>query len=329
VNAAEGAGAPRPLATDPLSVGGQAVIEGVMMRAPTSVATAVRRPDGTIVVRRTELRTLASRFPLLKLPILRGAIGLVESLLIGVGSLMYSAEAAMEEEGAGAPPGAAERPAKAEKRAGLFLSGTVFLSLGLGILVFFYIPLVLTDRLGVRGGLAFNVVDGVIRLVFFFVYLWLVTRWKEMRRVFEYHGAEHKSIFAYEAGLPLTVESARRMSRFHPRCGTSFLLIVMVSSIVVFMFLGRPETVGDRLVRLAFVPVVGGLSYEAIRLSGRHARRAWVRVVVSPGLALQRLTTREPSDDQLEVALVALREALGLPSEAADVAARALPGRAV
>jgi uncharacterized protein YqhQ len=151
-----------------------------------------------------------------------------------------------------------------------------------------------------------------------------------MRRVFEYHGAEHKSIFAYESGLPLTVENARRMTRFHPRCGTSFLLIVMVSSIVVFLFLGRPETVGERLLRLAFVPIVGGVSYEAIKLSGRYANRRWVGFLVAPGLALQRLTTQEPSDDQIEVALAALREALGIaeaPAPVADVA-MAAPARA-
>ncbi len=320
-----GAGAGR-LDTDPLTVGGQAVIEGVMMRAPGAVVTAVRRADGTIAVDKRPFRALATRVPPLGLPILRGAIGLVESLYIGVGSLMYSAEAAMEE-GDGA--GGAGKPAEPENKTSKWiLGGTVFVSLALGILIFFYLPLVLTDRLGVRGGVAFNLVDGAIRLVFFFVYLWAVTRWKEMRRVFEYHGAEHKSIFAYEAGLPLTVENARKMTRFHPRCGTSFLLIVMVSSIVVFIFLGRPDTVGERLIRLAFVPVVGGVSYEAIRFSGRHADKSWVRLLVSPGLALQRLTTREPSDDQLEVALAALRGALDLPA-LAESAPLAVPGRAV
>jgi uncharacterized protein YqhQ len=314
--------ASRRLDTDPLTVGGQAVIEGVMMRAPGSVVTAVRRPDGTIAVQKKAFRTLAARIPILRLPILRGAIGLVESLYIGVGSLMFSAEAAIDE-----GDGASSEPAPEDARTKWILGGTVFVSLALGILLFFYLPLVLTDRLGVRGGIAFNLVDGVIRLVFFFLYLWGVTRWKEMRRVFEYHGAEHKSIFAYEAGLPLTVENARRMTRFHPRCGTSFLLIVMVSSIVVFMFLGRPDTVGERLMRLAFVPLVGGVSYEAIRFSGRHASKGWVRVLVKPGLALQRLTTREPSDDQIEVALAALRGALGIP--AAEPAPVALQGRAV
>jgi len=320
-----GTGAGR-LDTDPLTVGGQAVIEGVMMRAPGAVVTAVRRADGTILVHKKPFRALAARIAPLRLPILRGAIGLVESLYIGVGSLMYSAEAAMEEgdgaDGAGTPAEPEDTKSK------WILGGTVFVSLALGILIFFYLPLVLTDRLGVRGGVAFNLVDGAIRLLFFFVYLWAVTRWKEMRRVFEYHGAEHKSIFAYEAGLPLTVENARKMTRFHPRCGTSFLLIVMISSIVVFIFLGRPDTIGERLIRLAFVPVVGGLSYEAIRFSGRHADKSWVRLLVSPGLALQRLTTREPSDDQLEVALAALRGALDLPA-LVESPPLAVPGRAV
>ncbi len=318
-----------PLPTDPLSVGGQAVIEGVMMRAPDRIATAVRRPDGTIAMKSASFRSLGSRFSPLKLPILRGAIGLVESLYIGVGSLMFSAEAAMEEADPATAGGAVRAAPRRDGKSSLFLAGTVFLSLALGIGVFFYLPLVLTDRLGVRGGVAFNLVDGAIRLLFFFTYLWLVTRWKEMRRVFEYHGAEHKSIFAYESGLPLTVENARRMTRFHPRCGTSFLLIVMVSSIFVFLFLGRPDTIGERFLRLAFVPVVGGVSYEAIKLSGRHANRGWVRLLVAPGLALQRLTTQEPSDDQLEVALAALREALGLAAEPASDAGLAAAGLAV
>jgi uncharacterized protein YqhQ len=231
------------------------------------------------------------------------------------------------EEGDGAD-GAGKPTEQEDTKSKWILGGTVFFSLALGIGIFFYLPLVLTDRLGVRGGIAFNLVDGAIRLLFFFVYLWAVTRWKEMRRVFEYHGAEHKSIFAYEAGLPLTVENARRMTRFHPRCGTSFLLIVMVSSIVVFIFLGRPETIGDRFIRLAFVPLVGGISYEAIRFSGRHADKSWVRLLVRPGLALQRLTTREPSDDQLEVALAALRGALDLPA-LAESPPLAASGRAV
>jgi uncharacterized protein YqhQ len=300
-------------ATDPLSVGGQAVIEGVMMRAPGAIATAVRRPDGSIAIERKSFKSLAARVPLLKLPIFRGAIGLVESLYIGVGSLMYSAETAIdEEEGGNASPSPAKKPADWKTK--LALGGTVAVSLLLGIGFFFYLPLVLTDLTGVKSGIGFNLIDGVFRLAFFLVYIWGITRWKEMRRVFEYHGAEHKSIFAYEAGLPLTVENARGMIRFHPRCGTSFLLIVMLSSIFVFVFLGRPEDIGDRLTRLAFVPLIGGISYEAIKLSGRYGSRPWVRSFIVPGLWLQRLTTREPDDSQLEVALAALHAALGLPA---------------
>lgn len=300
------------LATDPLSVGGQAVIEGVMMRAPGAVATAVRRPDGSIAVERKSFKSLAARVPLLKLPIFRGAIGLVESLYIGVGSLMYSAETAIDEEEGGNAFSPAKKPADWKTK--LALGGTVAVSLLLGIGFFFYLPLVLTDLTGVKSGIGFNLIDGVFRLAFFLVYIWGITRWKEMRRVFEYHGAEHKSIFVYEAGLPLTVENARGMIRFHPRCGTSFLLIVMLSSIFVFVFLGRPEDIGDRLTRLAFVPLIGGISYEAIKLSGRYGSRPWVRPFIAPGLWLQRLTTREPDDSQLEVALAALHAALGLPA---------------
>jgi uncharacterized protein YqhQ len=300
------------LATDPLTLGGQAVIEGVMMRAPGAVATAVRRPDGSIAIERKAFKSLAARVPLLKLPLLRGAIGLVESLYIGVGSLMYSAETAIDEDESGAPASSVKKPADWKTK--LALGGTVAVSLLLGIAFFFYLPLVLTDLTGVRSGIGFNLIDGVFRLAVFLLYIWGITRWKEMRRVFEYHGAEHKSIFAYEAGLPLTVENARGMIRFHPRCGTSFLLIVMLSSIFVFVFLGRPDDVSDRLTRLAFVPLIGGISYEAIKLSGRFAGSPWVRPFIAPGLWLQRLTTREPDDSQLEVALAALHAALGLPA---------------
>lgn len=311
--------------TDPLTVGGQAVIEGVMMRAPGAVATAVRRPDGTIAVENKKFKSLASKFPLFKLPILRGAVGLVESLYIGVGSLMYSAETAIEEDEAGSKGDGTKQK---DWKTNLMLGGTVAFSLLLGIAFFFYLPLVLTERVGVKGGIAFNLVDGVFRLVFFLAYIWGITRWKEMRRVFEYHGAEHKSIFAYESGLPLTVENARAMTRFHPRCGTSFLLIVMLSSIFVFVFLGTPETVGDRLTRLAFVPLIGGISYEAIKLSGRYAASAWVRPFIAPGLWLQRLTTREPDDTQLEVALAALHAALGLPLPESAPVPLAVPAQA-
>jgi uncharacterized protein YqhQ len=188
---------------------------------------------------------------------------------------------------------------------------TLAFALAIGLGIFFYVPLLLTDWLGARTGFWFNLVDGIIRLVFFLGYLWLITRMKDIRRVFEYHGAEHKSIFNFEEKKALAPETAAAFSRFHPRCGTSFLLIVMLVSIFVFMALGRPETVGDRLLRLAFIPVIGGISYEFIRLSDKGFRHAFWRFFILPGLWLQRLTTKEPDLGQLEVAIVSLKAALG------------------
>ncbi len=184
-------------------------------------------------------------------------------------------------------------------------------SLGLGILLFFYLPLILADLLGIQTGFWFNLVDGGIRLLFFLTYLFLITQMKDIRRVFEYHGAEHKSIFAFENSQPLTAENAAKFSRFHPRCGTSFLLIVMLVSILVFMTLGRPASIGDRLIRLAFIPLIGGISYELIRLSDRGYKNRFWRIFILPGLWLQRLTTQEPDMSQLEVAIVALKASLG------------------
>ncbi len=188
---------------------------------------------------------------------------------------------------------------------------TVVFALALGIAIFFYLPLVITGLFGFDSGFWFNLVDGLIRMIFFLAYLILISRWKEIRRVFEYHGAEHKSIFAYENQKELVVDSARPFTTLHPRCGTSFLLIVMVVSILVFMFLGKPETVAERLVRLAFVPLIGGLSYELIKLSAKAYRYRFFRLFLLPGLWLQKITTVEPDDQQLEVAMVALKCAIG------------------
>lgn len=288
-------------------IGGQAVIEGVMMRSPSFVATAVRRPDGTIVVHKTPFTSLTKRLKFLGLPILRGAVGLVESLQLGFGALSFSAE-----QQADAPDGA-QAAAKVEKRGfsrleRLAMPATIVLSLGLGLLVFFYLPLLLTDWTGARSGFAFNLIDGAFRLIIFLLYLILISRWSEMKRVFQYHGAEHKSIAALEAGDELTPERVARYSRFHPRCGTSYLLVVMLASIVVFMFLGRPETVGDRIQRFLFVPLIGGISFELTRLSGKWSTLPLVQAFILPGLLLQRITTREPTLDQIEVAVRSVRE---------------------
>lgn len=285
-------------------IGGQAVIEGVMMRSPQRVATAVRLADGTVEVKSREYRSLSRRLPLLSLPILRGAVVLVESLRIGVEALAFSAEAAVKEDEV--------KPKEARRfgTLGLGMGFTVLISFALGFGFFFWLPLFLTERTGVKDPFLFNLIDGFIRLVFFLIYIVGIGFWGEMQRVFQYHGAEHKTIHNLESGLELTPENASKQSRFHPRCGTSFLFLVVLVSFIVFAFLGRPDTIGERLLRFGLIPVIAGISFEIIRFAGAHADKAWVRWISEPGLQLQRLTTREPSRDMLEVAIAALRAVL-------------------
>ncbi len=280
-------------------VGGQAVIEGVMMRSGETVSVAVRRPDGKVALDKKRYVSWTKRGHLWALPVLRGAVVLVESLVLGYRALSFSARMATEEE---------SDQGSVFSRVLSWLTLPLALVLGLGL--FFYLPMMVTTWLGVQGGVAFNLVDGVLRLGVFLAYLYGISRWKEIRRLFEYHGAEHKSIFAYESTGRLDPEEAKAYSRRHPRCGTSFLLIVMLVSVAVFLFLGRPDSLADRLIRLAFVPVIAGLSYEMIKLSDKQ-RHTWLgRLVVAPGLWLQGLTTREPDTGQLEVAQVSLRAAV-------------------
>jgi len=280
------------------SVGGQAVIEGVMMRSPTYYATAVRTPQGTIVIQKNRYEALTHRFRFLNVPIIRGAINLVEMMWIGISSLSYSASQAADEN--------ADPKPKKTAASNLIILGSVAFSLAAGFGLFFYLPLVLTELTGVEGSIAFNLVDGVFRLAIFLGYLLAIARWKEMQRIFQYHGAEHKTIYVFENGQDLTVANARPYTTLHPRCGTSFLLVVMLVSILVFSFLGKPETWGDRLFRFAMIPVVGGISYEFIRLSAKERFARFLKPAIWPGLTLQKVTTSEPTDDMLEVAIAAL-----------------------
>lgn len=292
-------------------IGGQAVIEGVMMRSPQRVATAVRLADGTVEVKSREYRSLSRRLPVLSLPIVRGAVVLVESLRIGVEALAFSAEAAVkEDETKAAAPAPGSKPEKRFGTLGLGMGFTVLVSFVLGFGFFFWLPLFLTERTGVKDPFLFNLIDGFIRLLFFLAYIVGIGFWGEMQRIFQYHGAEHKTIHNLESGLELTPENASRQSRFHPRCGTSFLFLVVLVSFVVFAFLGKPDTIGERLLRFALIPVIAGISFEIIRFAGAHGDKAWVRWISEPGLQLQRLTTREPSRDMLEVAIAALRAVL-------------------
>lgn len=287
--------------------GGQAVIEGVMMRSPTFYATAVRTPQGRIVIQKTRYSGLTHRYKWLNIPIIRGAINLVETLWIGIQSLSYSASQAMDED---------EKQAdrKGKFASTLSIIGSILFALGAGFLLFFFIPLWLTELLPIQNSIVFNVVDGVFRLAMFLGYILLIARWKEMRRVFQYHGAEHKTIYAFEDGKDLTTRSARDYSTLHPRCGTSFLLVVMLVSVVVFAFLGRPDTWDDRFLRFAMIPLIGGIAFEFIKLSARKRFARFFRFAIWPGLTLQRVTTKEPSEDMLEVAIAALDACLDYQS---------------
>ncbi len=292
-----------------INIGGQAVIEGVMMRAPRSLAIAVRRPSGEIVIRKEEVVPLSERFPLVKLPVVRGAVALFQSLITGIKALNFSANEAMADEGEGE---------EKKELSSWAMAGTMAVAFGFGILLFFILPLYLTKLLvPVIGGsnIIFNLVDGVIRVAVFLLYIFSISRMGDIQRVFQYHGAEHKSIFAFEAGEELTVENVRKYSCLHPRCGTSFLLIVMLVSIVIFSLIPKfwpfYFKAGSRVVLL---PVIAGVSYELLKWSAKHDQSSLVKLLISPGLALQRLTTREPDDSQLEVAIRSMEEALDVNS---------------
>jgi len=290
-------------------VGGQAVIEGVMMRAPKVMTVAVRRPSGEIALRKDKLILLSDRWPFLNWPFLRGTVTLFGTLVLGIRALNYSAQQALEEDDEEIGPWA--------------MALTLAAAFGLAVFLFLLLPLWVTrwlesHFLWVTGQWAFNAVDGVLRLVVFFLYLVAITMAKDVRRIFQYHGAEHMSIYAMEAGEDLTVESARKYSPMHPRCGTSFLLIVMLLSIVVFAQIPQAWPLWAKAVsRIVLIPVIAGISYETLKLGDRYRDVAIFRLLVFPGLAMQRLTTRVPTDDQIEVALVALKEALSEEGESA------------
>src|SRR5512140_2988618 len=277
-----------------INVGGQAVIEGVMMRAPRAMAIAVRRPTGEIVVRKEEMIPLSERYPVVKLPIVRGAVALFHSLIMGLTALNFSAnEAMVEEDGT-----------EQKELSTWAMAGTMAFAFGFGILLSFIMPLYLTKLLVPVIGdsnIVFNLVDGVIRVAVFLLYIWSISRMKDIQRVFQYHGAEHKSIFAFEAGEELSVETVRRYSRLHPRCGTSFLLIVMLVSIVIFSMIPKLWPFYMKAAsRIVLLPLIAGISYELLKWSAKNDTSRIVRMVIAPGLALQRLTTREPDDSQLE-----------------------------
>jgi len=310
----------------PMQIGGQAVIEGVMMRAPGSVATAVRRANGDIVVRKEAFVSWVERFHLGKIPIVRGAIGLIDMMYLGIKTLNYSAEVAMLDQNLEDRKNGQTKAENPKGESNLALVGSLVLALALGIAIFFVTPLVVASKLFQleQSAFEFNLVAGAIRIAILLAYLAAISLLKDIRRLFQYHGAEHKSVFAFELNDELVPLAAAKRSRFHPRCGTSFLLIVMVVAIISFSILDYflKQAVGEmtlliRLVtHLPFIPVVGGLAYEIIKSSAKHSTTWWGRIIIAPGLWLQRITTKEPDESQLEVAIVALRCALGLEDPA-------------
>lgn len=384
-----------------LIVGGQAVIEGVMMRTPNAYAVAVRKADGTIVNISARMPKWSDKYPLLKLPVLRGSAVLVQSMGLGIKALNYSANeafgdaqeaderevkvaltpAVIEGEGdfaglTGAVPGLfpvpTQKRAKDEMKKGgtAAAAGSIVIAMLFNLLLFVAAPLLLTNAIFVGAGWApsaaatapattapgaqpsastttadetpawytrawsttktylhpvrpsvgFNLIDGVIRMSFFLIMIFSFSLIKDIRRVFEYHGAEHKTVFTWEAGLPLTVENARPQPRQHPRCGTSFLMVVMLVSIALFSVIKFDSLVYNFLVRVALVPVVAGLSYEIIRLSARKESGWFFKLITLPGVWLQNITTQEPDDQQLEVAIEALKESLKLEPQTGEAA---------
>ena len=277
--------------------GGQAVIEGVMMRGLRVVVTAVRRPGGGIALD-TQLLPSISTSRARKVPLIRGILVLIETMVLGTKSLVYSAEVSMEEE--------------EEKLSGRATGGIVAGSIAFAVAVFFIAPLFLTRILDnyIESSIVFHLVEGFIRMAIFLAYLKILTLIPSLGRLFAYHGAEHKAVNAYEAGVPLELEAVRKFSTAHTRCGTSFLFVVMIIAIVIFAFIGRPSLWLMVLSRVALVPVIAGLGYEVTQFGARHTGNSFIRAFLAPGLWLQRMTTKEPDDSQLEIGISALRRAV-------------------
>ncbi|MDD4873524.1 MAG: DUF1385 domain-containing protein [Dehalococcoidales bacterium] len=282
---------------DKIRYGGQAVMEGVMMRGQKTAATAVRRPNGKIIVRNNLLSKIYTG-RLRKTPFIRGIIVLIESLLLGLNSLLYSANIALEEED--------------EKISGGSVWFIMIFAMVFAVGLFFLAPLFLTNLVGnyIESSLIFHLIEGVIRLAIFLLYLWLISLMKDIRRTYEYHGAEHKTINAYENGEPLEVESVSKYGTAHARCGTAFLLSVVLIAILVFALVGKQETWIMILSRILLLPVIAAIGYEFTQFGARHSDKAIMRAMIAPGLWLQKLTTREPDNSQIEVAIAALKEVL-------------------
>jgi uncharacterized protein YqhQ len=287
-------------------IGGQAVLEGVMMRGPTAWALAVRKPDGGIAELNRPISSALARHRWLRAPVIRGVVALGESLAIGFRALAVSAQYAAQEEGTDEDG----NPSVELSRTQLIFAFAI--AIGFAVALFKVSPALITNWLPIESTSWFVIVEGLIRVGIFIAYLSLISLWPDLRRVFQYHAAEHKAINAYEAGDPLEPEAVQRHSLLHVRCGTAFLLYVMVVAIFVFAFFGQPAWYWLILSRILALPLIAGIAYEIIRFAGRHPGNPFLRTLLAPGLWLQRLTTRQPSLDQIEVSIRALREVLRL-----------------
>ena len=285
-------------------IGGQAVIEGVMMRSLTGYSVAVRQPDGGVAIKKDKLASITAKYKFLKTPVLRGSVVLIQSLILGIRAQNYSAAASTE---------AKEGEQEISNWA---VAGSMAFALALAVGLFILAPLGLTNLIRkfafpTMSNFEYNLIDGLLRALFFFVYIYSISLMDDIRRVFQYHGAEHKTVYTYEAEEELTVENARGKSTLHPRCGTSFLLFVMAISILVFSLIPSSAPFLIKFgARVVLIPLIAGLAYEVIRFSARHLKNPVCRALIQPGLWLQRITTNEPDDKQLEIAIIALREAL-------------------
>ena len=285
-------------------IGGQAVIEGVMMRSLSGYSIAVRQQDGGVAIKKDKLASIAAKYKVLKTPVIRGSVMLIQSLILGMRALNYSAAASTE------------GPETEEPISNWAMAGTIAFSLLLAVGLFILAPLGLTNAVRkfaypAMTNFEYNLIDGLLRALFFFVYIYSISFMDDIKRVFQYHGAEHKTVYTYEAEEELTVDNARNKSTLHPRCGTSFLMFVMAISIAVFSFVPSAAPFVVKFgARVVLIPLIAGIAYEIIRFSARHLDSAACRALIQPGLWLQRITTKEPDDTQLEIAIVALKEAL-------------------
>ncbi len=319
-----------------LAVGGQAVIEGVMMRSDDRIATAVRIPSGEIKVKTDPFISITKKHKILGLPVIRGAVSFIEMLIVGIKSLNFSADVAVVEiEKEEAAKNGEEYQEKEKKKSNtLMLAGTVAFALVLGITVFFFLPLAISTFLNInKDAFYFNLVAGCIRVVFFLAYVWGISFIGDFKRVFAYHGAEHKSIFAFESGAKMTPAEVATYPRRHPRCGTSFILIVALFAILIYsisdtlyaVYTGdAPGLLTRFAIHFSLLPLVAGSSYELLKLSGKTRDSKVTQLLIAPGLWLQSITTKEPSHDQIEVAIVALETAMNI-SEKSELSVKRVP----